>query len=941
MNLGDHPELLALVESRRAQLAEAAGSDALVRDGALTRLLLASDFAFDELLRWPDPLRWAQWPEPATAAPDLLALPEADWPGTLRRFRRRGSLRLIWRDITGLDTVEETLLGATRLAEDCLSSALSAVDGQMTARHGQMRDGEGQPQSLVVFGLGKLGGGELNFSSDIDLIFAYPEAGESDGARPLAAETGFVRQGQRLIQLLDEVTQEGFCHRVDMRLRPFGDSGRLALSFAAMEDYYQREGRDWERYAWIKARPVAGDIAAGERLLATLRPFVYRRYLDYTALDSLREMKAMIAAEVARRDMADHIKLGPGGIREIEFLVQSLQLIRGGHEPALRKRSLLAALPALVDAGHFSPAVAEAMRAAYLFLRRLENRLQMMADQQTHRLPDDSLSRQRIALALGHADWSVLDAQLQAHRDRVSEEFSRLLAPQPSAVEKASTLDLYWTALPDGDGDGDGSEALAGLGFADPAAADAALRAFASAPATRSMSPRGQERLRRLMPSLLHGLHEIDAPDRCLGRLLELLQAIVKRSSYLALIEERPGLRQRLLSVLSRSALLSDRLSKQPLLLDELIEGGASDTPLSAQSMADELARLLRPAMLDDTEEALRALNVFRHAVSFRIALATLDGAQSPVDSARQLAWLAQTVVRATLDLATHEFSRQHGPAPGAGLAVIGYGSLGGEELGFSSDLDLVFLYDADPAAVSDGARPLEAPRWYARLTQKLVGLLGIRTPSGRLYETDLRLRPDGAGGLLVSSVDSFRAYQAGRAWTWERLALVRARAVAGAGAVCAAFEQTRAEALAQPRDADRVLADVLAMREKMRQSLDRTTADRFDLKHGPGGLVDLEFLVQARLLIAAHTHPALCRPRASDDLIEALRQAGQFDDATAAALATAHASLLRAALACTLDRLPRLIVPDADITAARATVRAACAAAGLDFDRSKAEQSG
>lgn len=935
MNLGDHPQLLTLVESRRAQLAEAAGSDALVRDGALTRLLLASDFAFDELLRWPDPLRWAQWPEPATAAPDLLALPESDWPGALRRFRRRASLRLIWRDVTGLDSVEDTLLGATRLAEDCLGSALSAVDGQMTARHGQMRDADGQPQSLVVFGLGKLGGGELNFSSDIDLIFAYPEAGESDGGRPLAAETGFLRQGQRLIQLLDEVTHEGFCHRVDMRLRPFGASGRLALSFAAMEDYYQREGRDWERYAWIKARPVAGDIAAGERLLATLRPFVYRRYLDYTALDSLREMKAMIAAEVARRDMADHIKLGPGGIREIEFLVQSLQLIRGGHEPGLRKRSLLAALPALVEAGHFSPAVAEAMRAAYLFLRRLENRLQMMADQQTHRLPDDSLCRQRIALGLSYPDWSALAAQLQVHRDRVSEEFSRLLAPQPSAPEKASSLDLYWAGLPDADG----SDALAGLGFADAPAADAALRSFAGAPATRSMSPRGQERLRRLMPTLLHGLHDVEDPDRCLGRLLELLQAVVRRSSYLALIEERPGLRQRLLSVLSRSALLSDRLSKHPLLLDELIEGGASNAPLSAQSMADELGRLLRPAMLDDPEEALRVLNVFRHAVSFRIALATLDDAQAPADSARQLAWLAETVVRATLHLAEHEFTRQHGPAPGAGLAVIGYGSLGGEELGFGSDLDLVFLYDADPSAVSDGPRPLEAPRWYARLTQKLVGLLGTRTPSGRLYETDLRLRPDGAGGLLVSSIESFRAYQAERAWTWERLALVRARAVAGADSVCAAFEQARVEALAQPRDATQVFADVLTMRRKMRQSLDRSTDTRFDLKHGPGGLVDLEFLVQATLLVAAHAHPTLCRARASDDLIEAMRQAGQLDDATASVLTAAHATLLRAALACTLDRLPRLVAADADIAAARAHVRAACVAAGLDFDGSAAEQ--
>ena len=934
MDLTAFPDLAEWLAARRDRLAEAAGTDALARDGALTRLLLASDFAFDELLRWPDPLRFAQWPEPELAAPDLGRLPESEWSGTLRRFRRRGSLRLIWRDITGLDAVEQTLAGATRLAEACIGAALAAIETQMRERHGTLRTASGVPQSLVVFGLGKLGGGELNFSSDIDLVFAYPEAGDSDGVRPIAAEAGFMRQGQRLIQLLDEVTAEGFCHRVDMRLRPFGASGRLALSFTAMEDYYQREGRDWERYAWIKARPVAGDLDAGWRLLDTLRPFVYRRYLDYTALESLREMKAMIAAEVARRDMTDHIKLGPGGIREIEFLAQSLQLIRAGREPALRQRSLLAALAALAEAGHLAPAVASGLADSYRFLRRLENRLQMLGDRQTHRIPEDQPTRDRIALGLGYPGWSALATELDRHRSRVGEEFGNLLAPRTTARPQANALQVYWAALPEAEP----RDALVELGCTDPDAADAALRAFAAAPATRAMSPRGRERLDRLMPSLLAGLAAVAEPDRCLLRLLDLLGAIVRRSSYLALIEERPGLQQRLLSVLSSSALLADRLIRHPLLLDELIAGGDGESLDSRHALDDQLARLLRSEVLADGEESLRVLNEFRHAVSFRIALATLDGRQSPSRSARQLAALAETVLTTVLDLAEREIVRQHGPAPGAGLAVLGYGSLGGEELGFASDLDLVFLYDADPEAVSDGPRPLEAARWYARLTQKLVGLLALRTPSGRLYETDLRLRPDGAGGLLVTGLDSFRRYQGERAWTWEHQALIRARPIAGSASVCAGFESVRRAALSQPRTAEQVRADVSRMRRKMRRSLDRSDAGRFDLKHGTGGLVDLEFLLQAQVLLAAGRHPELLHVRASDDLVVALRACGEFTGERAIALLASHETLLRAALACTLDRRPRLVAITPEIESARAVIAAACRDDGLDFDASQAE---
>ncbi|MGN6512692.1 MAG: bifunctional [glutamate--ammonia ligase]-adenylyl-L-tyrosine phosphorylase/[glutamate--ammonia-ligase] adenylyltransferase, partial [Lysobacteraceae bacterium] len=419
------PDDLAALAERALQRVGAASAEAaaLLRApqarARFERVALASDFATAVLARQPGLLRQLLEDDGvAPAAPVLDAGTRGEWGALLRRYRLAESTRLVWRDVGGTDDVPATLAGSTRLAEDCLRLALAALEGEFAQRHGIVRDADGGAQRLVVFGLGKLGGGELNFSSDVDLVYAYEHAGESDGARPLAAEDYFARLGQQLARLLDEVTAEGFCHRVDLRLRPFGSAGRLALSFAAMEQYFQREGRDWERYAWQKARPVAGDLAAGERLLATLRPFVYRRYLDYGALDGLREMKAAIAAEVARKELADDIKRGPGGIREIEFLVQALQLIRGGREPALRGRRLLPALQALVAAGHVAPAAGEALHEGYLFLRRVENRLQMLRDAQTHALPEDALDRARLAHGLGFADWGALRAALDAHRAR-------------------------------------------------------------------------------------------------------------------------------------------------------------------------------------------------------------------------------------------------------------------------------------------------------------------------------------------------------------------------------------------------------------------------------------------------------------------------------------------------------------------------------------------
>ena len=893
----------------------------------LRRLALASDFALATLASQPDLLERLHADDGAAppSPPVLDAGNRADWPRLLRRYRQAESTRLVWRDVVADDQVDAILSGSTALAESCLQLALAALETEFAQRFGIVRNAEGDAQRLVVFGLGKLGGGELNFSSDIDLVYAYEHEGESDGVRALAASDYFARLGQQLAKLLDDVTADGFSHRVDLRLRPFGNAGRVALSFAAMEQYFQREGRDWERYAWIKARPVAGDIHAGESLLESLRPFVYRRYLDYSALDGLREMKSLIAAEVQRRELAEDLKLGPGGIREVEFLVQALQLIRAGREPALRGRSLLPTLAALADAGHVAAVTADRLAAAYRALRRLENRVQMLGDQQVHGLPEDPLARLRIARALGYADTTAMLDELDGHRSVVAEEFAGLLEARRHRRAPANALVDYWRALPDG---GE-AQVLADAGFADAAGQDAALRDFARTPAVRALSGRGRQRLDSVLPELLAAAARSDAPDASLPRGLALLQAITRRTSYLALLEEQPAAMARLADVTARSALLSERLAAHPLLLDELLDSRAAGPVPDEAQVATLVAAVPHTG---DTEAALNALNEVRQAIGFRVGLATLGQRLPAGDAAHRLAALAEALLVATLDVAQTDIIAAHGRVPGAGLAVLGYGSLGGHELGFGSDLDLVFLHDAPADASSDGARPLDAGRYFARLAQRLVSLLGTVTGAGKLYEVDVRLRPDGAKGMLVSSVESFADYQRQRAWTWERQALVRARPIAGAARVQAAFEAIREETLCHPRDHETLRADVVAMRRRMRAELDRSHAGRFDLKQGEGGLVDLEFLVQALVLEHAAAHPSLVAPRDTPGLLAALGEAGVLPAADIAALLQAHALMLGLGLDCTLDQRPRLVPPDDLLDAARTVIRDACAARGLAF---------
>ena len=891
----------------------------------LRRLLLVSDYAFERLLAEP---KLAANLDQSLAPPTLTPENEADWPRLLRRHRHARSVQLIFRDANGLDDIEATLAATSQLADTCCALALGAAERSFESRHGSARSAGGEAQGLIVFGLGKLGGSELNFSSDIDPIFAYAESGQSDGERSLDNEIYFQRLGQRLIQLLGDITEDGFVYRVDMRLRPFGSAGRLAQSFAAMEHYYQREGRDWERYAWIKARPMAGDLAAGARFLDTLRPFIYRRYLDYGAFEGLREMKALIEAEVARRDLADHLKLGPGGIREIEFIVQLQQLIRAGREPELRLRGLLPALAMLRERGHLAPGSADALATAYRFLRRLENRLQMLREEQTHQLPEDGATRMRLAAGLGHAHWDALAADLERHRAVVSAEFARVFEARQRGRVAGDALAMYWRQI---DREAPAS-VLREAGFADADALHARLREFAGSSAVRTRSARARDRIDRVLPTLLAAAARSAQPDQSAERVLALVNAVIRRSSYLALLDEQPSALARLVEVMAASAWMAERLCAHPVLLDDLLDARIDATPLRRDDVGEALQRVLAAVDGEDSEARLAVLNEFRQSQGFRIALATVLRRQPAVEGTRQLAWVAEAVLGAALPQAYADLAQTHGRLPdGAGIAVLGYGSFGGEELGFGSDLDLVFLYDGTYSTQeSDGTRPMDAARYHARAVQKLIALLQILTPAGRLYEVDPRLRPDGAKGLLVSTLQSFSDYQRARAWTWEQQALVRARFIAGDARVGAAFESIRRQTLGQRRDVDQVRREVGAMRARMRAELDRSDAARFDLKQGEGGLVDLEFLLQAGVLGGAAQHPALLQATRTPDLIEALRASGYFGDHEASSLRDAHADLLARSFACTLDARPRLAAYDPALERARACIRAAWQAHGL-----------
>jgi [glutamine synthetase] adenylyltransferase / [glutamine synthetase]-adenylyl-L-tyrosine phosphorylase len=910
---------------QRLQLAGVIADDQKTDTASMARirlLVISSDFAVDTLCRQAS--LFAQIDDINEPAPELAIDDEASWPALIRQWRARQSTRVIWRDIHSIDSVQDSLSVISKTADSALQTCLSALNAQFISRHGVVRNVRGEQQGLIIFALGKLGGGELNFSSDVDLVYAFGERGESDGARSLDAETYFTRLGQRLAQLLSDITAEGFAYRVDLRLRPYGQSGRLAISTAAMEHYFQTEGRDWERYAWVKARTVAGDFDAGKVCLDLLRPFVYRRYLDYGALDGLREMKTLIAAEVEKRELADNLKLGPGGIREIEFLVQAFQLIHGGREPSLRQGSLLHVLPLLSQLGFLPAASAEKLKAAYLFLRRLENRVQMLRDEQTHSLPQDGFLQHRIAIALQYQDAAALHLDVKMHRDAVSEDFSRLLESKRHKP-KTDAFSQYWRALPDQAA----ATQLAELGFLDSDELHNALRDYAKHAILLNLNTRTRSRLDHVLPMILSAAAQSSAHEAALKRSLGVLYAIAKRTSYLALLEEKPAALQRLVDIVASSAWLAERLVQHPLLLDELLDHRMVQPFPDAPQLQSTLSAILA---IGDIEQSLLKLNELRQSLSFRIAKATLFKEQSAVQSSLQLANLAQHVLQAIWQLARDEMQHAHGVLSDAQFAVIGYGSVGAKELGFGSDLDVVFLYEASPHSMSDSSRALDAPRYFARWAQKMISLMQTLTPAGRLYEIDMRLRPDGAKGLLVSSIESFVEYQRGRAWTWEHQALVRARALAGDALLCNQFEAVRSEILQRPRDAEKTRTEIMAMRQRMRAELDRSNAIKFDLKQGFGGLVDMEFFLQSRVMCLAGEYPQLMVQQRSPDILMALMSVGDLSAEQHQDLMQQYDYLMAQSMLCSLDQRPRIV--DMTLAAESEKVLAIYRRKGIDFNQ-------
>jgi glutamate-ammonia-ligase adenylyltransferase len=792
---------------------------------------------------------------------------EARLMAALRRWRTREMVRVAWRDLAGFATIEETLREQSAFAHSAIRQAHRHASRTLLHRHGVPRAASGAEQVLIVVGMGKLGGGELNFSSDIDLVFLFPEHGDTDGARPLANEDFFTRLGQLLIRLLEARTAEGFLFRVDMRLRPFGDSGALVASFNAFEDYLQGQGRDWERYAWVKARPMTGEAEYARIYDSAVRPFVYRRYLDYGVFESLREMKAMIEREVERRDMAENVKLGPGGIREIEFLAQSLQLIRGGREPWLRTQSLLKVLPLLDRSRLLPPGAAAELRAAYDFLRQIENRLQERADEQTHVLPVTPAARESLAQAMLLPDWETLRATLDAHRDHVSRHFrSVVFGANPGAAADSVTVDLE---SPEHAADaGALAASLATLGWSgDPAPAAQRLAQLREDGFVRRLDAAGRRRLQALLPQLLTLIARVAEPVATLGRVLKIIEAIGKRSAYYALLNERADARARLVEICGYGDFLVRQIALNPLLLDELIDQRLFEALPGREELTQELDLEVDPLQEEDPERQVEALRHFQQAAVFRVAVADLSGRLPLMRVSDRLTDIAELIIERAVDLSLRQICAQWGvPKCGDGpqrrpvtISVVGYGKLGGRELGYGSDLDVVFLHDSEgERQETEGARNIDNQVFFLRLAQRIMHLLTMHSAAGRLYEVDVRLRPSGKGGLLVTSLAAFTEYQKREAWTWEHQALLHARAVAGDPGLRARFEAVRVEVLRHNVKREGLRAEVRRMRERMRRELSRSGPDQFDIKQDAGGVADIEFLAQYWALAWALRYPPL-----------------------------------------------------------------------------------
>ncbi len=810
----------------------------------------------------------------------------------LRRLRLREIIRIAIRDLLGWADLQETLTALSELAEFCVSKAHAYAYHELQSKHGIPLNHNAEPQSLVVIAMGKLGGRELNYSSDVDLIFTYPEKGktrvEHGSQREIDNQAFFTQQAQRIVKYLQETTEDGFVFRVDARLRPFGDSGALVVSFDFMETYYQNQGRDWERYAMIKARPICGQPSQANELMAMLRPFVYRRYLDYSAFAALRDMKAMIVREVNRKKLGDDVKLGAGGIREVEFIAQAFQLIRAGREPGLRRRELIPVLQFLAEHYLLEQGTVDCLIEAYRFLRNVENRLQMVADRQTHRLPQQDLERARLAYAMGFSDWQVFADALTQHRDAVRKCFTDVFfthdqqqSPDAAALQLLSLIEgrLHTD---------EATVMLTGLGFQQVSEAFEVIDRFRKSHAVKHISQMSRERLANVIESLFQEVAATRQPEQTLARVLHVLQAVVQRSVYLVLLAEHPDALRQLVNLCAASGWVTEYLFHQPVLLDGLLDPRQLYSLPSRQEMAIQLQQLIKSMQAEDFEQQLNALRHFKQEQTLRVAAVDVSNQLPLMKVSDQLTWLAEVILNEVHNQVYLEICEKYGilqcqqnnQSYEPELAIIAYGKLGGIELGYSSDLDIVFLHNsAGHQQPSDGARQVGHDQYFMRYAQRLMHILGTQTLGGVLYEVDVRLRPDGASGPLVSSVSAFTQYQHKRAWTWEHQALVRARMIAGGDNIRTVFEALRHKTLCAPRDITDLRIKVREMRDRMRNELIKKTQEGFDIKQGRGGLADIEFMVQFGVLAWAQTHPVLTRYTDNVRILEQFGELGLFSE--------------------------------------------------------------
>ena len=927
------------------------------RHEAFERVCAASDFVTEQVSRDPQMLlqlaasglleRPLRTGEMHTALNALLTecADEAGLATLLRRFRNRQQVRIIWRDLTRQADLAETCADLSEMADVCIDLAYRWLYARHCEQYGVPTGRRsGRPQQMVVLGMGKLGAHELNLSSDIDLIFGYPEGGETSGAkRSLDNQEFFMRLGQRLIKALDAPTVDGFAFRVDMRLRPYGSSGALVMSFSALEQYYQDQGRDWERYAMIKARVVGGDQQAGRELLDILRPFVYRRYLDFSAIDALRGMKQLIQQEVRRKGVAANIKLGAGGIREVEFIAQAFQLIHGGRDLSLQQRPLLKVLATLAAQGYMPAAAVDELREGYEFLRYTEHALQAIDDRQTQMLPDNRIDCDRVAFMLGFDSWDAFHKRLLHWRNRIDWHFRQVIAdPDEDEEGEALMVGSEWLPLWEQDWDEEyASRQLAEAGFRDGQAACQRLAALRSAKQVRTMQRLGRERLDAFIPRLLAQAVEQDDPDLVLERVLPLIEAVARRSAYLVLLTENPGALQRLLELCAGSPWIAEQIARFPRLLDERLNAGRLYRPPQAPELAAELRERLARIPEDDLEQQMEVLRNFKLAHRLRVAASELAGTLPLMKVSDYLTWLAEAILNEVLALAWHHTVARHGrPLRSDGelcdpaFIVVGYGKVGGIELSHGSDLDLVFIHDGDPNAETDGVKPIDGTQFFTRLGQRIIHLLTAQTTSGQLYEVDMRLRPSGAAGLLVGSLAAFERYQSEGAWTWEHQALVRARVLVGCPRLAQDFERVRAAVLGRERDLAQLRSEVSEMRAKMRENLGtRTTqagmaakafeADgEFNLKQDAGGIVDIEFMVQYAALAWSHQHPQLLRYTDNIRILDGLEQAGLMTGDEVRLLQDAYKAYRGAAHRQSLQKLPEVVSGDQFHDERRAVMR-------------------